>query len=85
MNGALSVMHIAAPLLLVTLGGLISEYAGRMAMFLECMINLGAFCCYAFTRWTGNLVAGIVLSVAACTLLVCAIERIAARHKANYN
>lgn len=83
MNGVISVIHIAAPLLLVTLGGLISEYAGRMAMFLECMINLGAFCCYAFTRWTGNLVAGSVLSVAACTLLVCAIERVAARRKAN--
>lgn len=83
MNSAISIIHIAAPLLLVTLGGLISEYAGRMAMFLECMINLGAFCCYAFTLWTGNVVAGITLSVCACTLLVVVIERISSRYKAN--
>ncbi|MBQ7158394.1 MAG: ABC transporter permease [Treponema sp.] len=83
MNITLSVIHIAAPLLLVTLGGLISEYAGRMAMFLECMINLGAFLCYACTLWTGNLVAGILLSVLLCTLIVFAIERIASRYKAN--
>lgn len=83
MNGVIAVVHIAAPLLLVTLGGLVSEYAGRMAMFLECLTNLGAFCCYAFTRMTGSLAAGIVLSVAACTLLVGAIERVAARRNAN--
>ena len=83
MHIALSIIHIAAPLLLVTLGGLISEYAGRMAMFLECMINLGAFLCYACTLWTENLLLGTVLSVILCTLLVLAIERIASRYKAN--
>ena len=83
MNISLSIIHIAAPLLLVTLGALISEYAGRMAMFLECMINLGAFLCYACTLWTGNLIAGITLSVALCMLLVLAIEQVASRRKAN--
>ncbi len=83
MNITLSVIHIAAPLLLVTLGGLISEYAGRMAMFLECMINLGAFLCYATTLWTGKLLLGIMLSVMLCTLLVIVIEGIASRYKAN--
>lgn len=83
MNMTLSILHIAAPLLLVTLGGLISEYAGRMAMFLECMINLGAFFCYAFTLWTGNLIAGVILSVTVCTLIVLGIERVSSHYKAN--
>ncbi len=83
MNITISIIHIAAPLLLVTLGGLISEYAGRMAMFLECMINLGAFLCYACTLWTGNLIAGMLLSVLLCTLIVLVIERVASRYKAN--
>ena len=83
MNLSLSIIHIAAPLLLVTMGALISEYAGRMAMFLECMINLGAFFCYACTLWTGNLVAGMALSVLICTVIVIVIERIASHFKAN--
>lgn len=78
-----SIIHIAAPLLLVTMGALISEYAGRMAMFLECMINLGAFLCYTCTLWTKNLVVGMMLSVLLCTLIVICIERIASRYKAN--
>ncbi len=83
MNSVFSIMHIAAPLLLVTMGALISEYAGRMAMFLECLINIGAFFCYAFTVATGNLFFGMVLSVLCCTATVTAFERIASHYKAN--
>lgn len=83
MNAFISVMHIAAPLLVVTLGALISEYAGRMAMFLEYMINLGAFLCYAFTVATGNAVLAVLLSLLVCTLLVLALEKTASRFGAN--
>ncbi len=83
MNSLIAILHIAAPLLLVTMGALISEYAGRMAMFLECMINIGAFFCYAFTVSTHSLPAGMMLSVLCCTLMVVLCERIAARFKAN--
>ena len=83
MNPLVSILHIAAPLLLVTMGALISEYAGRMAMFLECMINIGAFFCYAFTAATHNLAAGMVLSVLCCTLMVLLFERTASHFHAN--
>ncbi|HBG65149.1 MAG TPA: ABC transporter permease [Treponema sp.] len=83
MTTAISVLHAAAPLLLVTMGALISEYAGRMAMFLECMINLGAFCCYAFTSLTGNAAAGCALAVLTCTAATVLLERVASRCKAN--
>ena len=83
MNPIISIMHIAAPLLLVTMGALISEYAGRMAMFLECIINIGAFFCYAFTIATGNPVFGAFLSVFTCTVMVIVCERTASHYKAN--
>lgn len=79
----LSILMIAAPLLLLTLGALISEYAGRLAMFLEHVINLGAFLCYALTLATGNAVLGTLLSVALCSLVVCTLERTAAHFGAN--
>lgn len=79
----LSIFYIAAPLLLITLGALVSEYAGRLAMFMEHIINLGAFFCYAFTLATGNLALGTLLSVAVCTLSVLALERTASRAGAN--
>lgn len=79
----LSILTIAAPLLLITLGALVSEYAGRLAMFMEHSINAGAFCCFAFTLATGNLVLGMALSVLTCTLFVVALEKTAARFDAN--
>lgn len=79
----LSILMIAAPLLLLTLGALTSEYAGRLAMFLEHVINLGAFLCYALTLATGSAVFGTLLSVVLCSLAVCALERTAARLGAN--
>lgn len=83
MNAFLSVINIAAPLLIVTLGALISEYAGRMAMFLEYMINLGAFLCYALTVATGNAVLAVLLTLSVCMLVVLALEKTASRFNAN--
>lgn len=79
----ISVIMIAAPLLVVTMGALISEYAGRMAMFLEYIINLGAFFCYAFTLATGSAAAGTMLSICSCTLMVAVMEWAASHFKAN--
>src|SRR5574344_515262 len=83
MNTALQLVYTAAPLLLVTLGGLVSEYAGRMACFLDGIINLGAFCCFAFTVLTKNIVAGTLLSLLVCTAATTALEKLASRFKAN--
>lgn len=79
MNAFLSILNIAAPLLPMTIGGLASEYAGRMALFLDGAANLGAFLCYTFTVFTGSPVMS-VLGVAA---LVFILERLATRLKAN--
>ena len=78
-----SVLCIAAPLLIVTLGALISEYAGRMAMFLECIINMGAFFCFAFALYTKSAVLGSMLSIFTCMLFVFVLERIASECGAN--
>ncbi len=83
MNILFAIANIAAPLLIVTLGALISEYAGRMAMFLEYMINLGAFLCYAFGIATGNIALAMTLSVLCCSLLVLVLEKTASHFNAN--
>ncbi len=83
MNLIFSVLAIAAPLLLITMGALISEYAGRLAMFLECLINLGAFVCYAFTVKTGSTALGVLASTTICTATVIALERVSSKFRAN--
>lgn len=83
MNTFFQILYTAAPLLLVTIGGLTSEYAGRMACFLDSVINVGAFCCFAFTVLTKSVVAGTILSVATSVLIVFCFERIASHFKAN--
>ena len=63
MNAAFSILSIMAPLLLLTLGALISEYGGRLAMFMEHIINFSAFLCYTFSLLTGSVVLGVFLSM----------------------
>lgn len=71
------------PLLLVTTGALASEYAGRMACFLDGIINLGAFLCFTFTVLTGNAFAGSVLSVLCCCFIVFILEKLIVHVKAD--
>lgn len=79
MNYILAIVESSAPLLLASFGGLVSEYAGRMALFLDGVINLAAFFCFAFVTLTGSLPAGIFLSVSSCILLILATEAAARR------
>lgn len=83
MNTTLQIFYIASPLLLITLGGLVSEYAGRMACFLDGIINLGAFLCFAFTVATKNIFFGATISVLCCMILVFALEKFSSHFKAN--
>ena len=83
MNAFTSIIFIASPLLLITMGALISEYAGRLAMFMECIIGLGGFFCYTFTVLTGNVFFGISISVLISTALTILIERISTKMNAN--
>ncbi len=77
MNNHLQILNIASPLLLITIAALISEYAGRMAMFLDGIINLGAFLFYTFAVKTGLAFPSILISVLLCTLMIFIAERIA--------
>lgn len=83
MTTVFQIILTAAPLLLITAGALTSEYAGRMACFLDGIINLGAFCCFAFTLLTKNVILGTVLAVLTCTIVTLLLERLAAHFNAN--
>lgn len=69
MNIFYQIISLSVPLLLAGLGGLISEFAGRMAIFLEGAINLGAFFCFLFTVKTENVFFGYFTAVILCTLI----------------
>ena len=83
MNNFLQIIYIASPLLLLTIGALISEYAGRMAIFLDGIINLGGFLFFTFTVKSGMIFPSVLLSVFACSLLVFLTEKIASSLNAN--
>jgi ABC-type uncharacterized transport system permease subunit len=83
MNAIYSILAGSAPLLLASTGALISEHAGCMALFLDGIINLSAFLCFAFTIFTGSVVAGIPLALISCTFLIFLAGSIAERFHAN--
>jgi len=83
MSFTLNIIAIVCPLLLLTAGALVSEYAGRMALFLDGLINLSAYLCYALTLCTGSVVWGTIHSCLICTTLTFCFERIASKYKAN--
>ncbi len=83
MNFTLSIILTAVPLLLITLGALISEYAGRLAMFMEAVINLGAFFCFVFSVKLNSIILGIILSVMICTLIVFLLDLISTKLNAS--
>jgi ABC-type uncharacterized transport system permease subunit len=73
----------SAPLLLASSGALISEYTGRMALFLDGIINLGAFLCFFFTIKTGSLFSGCVATIICCIVLLLPISRLVEHFKAD--
>lgn len=82
----LTLYQIAAlsiPLLLTSFGALISEYAGRTAVFAEGAVNLGAFLCFALTVKTTSAAAGIILSVSICTVVFYALAHFVEKTGAN--
>jgi ABC-type uncharacterized transport system permease subunit len=76
----LNILFLSSPLLLASFGALISEYAGRTAVFIDGIINLSAFLCYAFTVLTKSPAAGCILSVVCSTafilLFLTAVEQV---------
>lgn len=68
MSILIHILGTSLPLLLASFGALISEYAGVMAIFIDGVINLSSFFCFAFSIWTGNPFLGSILSLLVCTV-----------------
>jgi len=83
MNPLYGIVAGSAPLLLASFGALISEYAGCMALFLDGIINLGAFLCFAFTVTTNSSAAGMALSIVICVCCIASAGIITERFHAN--
>ena len=72
-----------SPLFLITLGTLISEYAGVTAVFADGIINLTAFLFFAFSLFSGNLAAGAAAALSISVVLMYAFAVFAQRTQAN--
>ncbi|MFA6856922.1 MAG: ABC transporter permease [Treponema sp.] len=79
----LNILFLSAPLMIASLGALISEYAGRTAVFIDGIINLSAFLCYAFTVLTKSVVTGCLFSLISCTAFIFLFQKAVEHTHAN--
>jgi len=63
-----STMNMAAPLLLASLGGLITHHAGIINVSMEGLMLAGAFAAVVFSFLTGSAFIGIAAAIAAAVL-----------------
>ncbi len=84
MSSLYDILANSIPLLLASFGALVSEHAGCMALFLDGVINAGAFLCFTFTVLFHSAAAGTIC--AALVLLICImgiaglVEKVHANH-----
>ncbi|NLM00227.1 MAG: ABC transporter permease [Treponema sp.] len=71
------------PLLLVSVGALISEYAGVMAVFLEGILNLSAFLTLCFGIIFHSSTVALLLSALVCALFIFIVAHFTERTGAN--
>ncbi len=76
-------MRVSAPLLLASIGALVSEYAGAMAIFPEGAINLSAFLFVVFITYTKNAFWAFFLSVCCSCLPVFLLALYAEKRRAD--
>ncbi|MGP1458856.1 MAG: ABC transporter permease subunit [Treponema sp.] len=79
----LGIFSSAAALFLIAIGALYSEYAGRLALFLDAVINLSAFLFFAFAFSTGNAVFAFCLAVFVSSALIYGLALTVERLKAD--
>ncbi len=77
------ILSISAPLLLASMAALISELSGCMALFLDGLINLCAFLCFAFTVHTNSVYLGIALSASVSTVFIITMAFVIEKLNAN--
>jgi len=80
---AYEIIALAVPLLLVSFAALISEHTGRMALFLDGMINFAAFLCFTFTVCFKNVFSSILVTCIICMLIIYMFDYVIQRFKAN--
>lgn len=77
------ILAFSCPLLLAATGALFSEYAGILALYMDGLITLSGFLTFLFTVLTGNLFAGITLSLLSAIFLTFCFSLIIEKTKAN--
>lgn len=80
---ARAILVMSAPLLLATLGALVSERAGVLAVFMDGAITLSGCVAIAVTLATGNALAGLFCACAATVALLFAVSVFTERTGAN--
>lgn len=83
MNVLISIIASIMPLVIVSIAALYSEYAGRMIFFIDGLVTVSAFICYAVTVKTGSFVFGILLCMILPAFFVFGICLIVEKFKLN--
>lgn len=78
-----STFSMSVPLILAALGGVISVRSGIMALGLESMMTMGAFCGVLGSYYTGNVAAAILCGVAGGALFGLCHGILSVRYKVN--
>jgi len=68
-------LNSAAPLMMASLGALLSDLSGALAVFIEGFMVIGSFFSWIFASWTGSVFFGTLLSAALATLVGWALAR----------
>ena len=78
-----STFSMSVPLILAALGGVISVRSGIMALGLESMMTMGAFCGVLGSSFTGNVAAAILCGIAGGALFGLCHGILSVRYKVN--
>ena len=78
-----STFSMSVPLILAALGGVISVRSGIMALGLESMMTMGAFCGVLGSYFTGNVAAAILCGIAGGALFGLCHGLLSVRYKVN--
>ena len=78
-----STLSMSVPLILAALGGVISVRSGVMALGLESMMTMGAFCAVLGSYYTGNVWAAVLSGMAGGALFGLCHAVLSVRYKVN--
>ncbi|MDR0403869.1 MAG: ABC transporter permease [Treponema sp.] len=73
----------AAPLILASLGALLTELAGALGIFIEGFMNAGAFFSWVIAGWTGSVFLGTSASASAAAIAGFCLARFVRKTGAN--